>query len=57
MVVALDPLEKIPDLDRLDNYFIQFVSFNDNQEEEQSCDVMAFGNAVGDKHMISFVSI
>ena len=47
MVVALDPLEKIPDLDRLDNYFIQFVNFDDIQEEQQRCDVLPFGNSLG----------
>ena len=52
LVVALDPLEKIPDLDRLDNYFIQFVNFDDDQQEQQSCDVMALGNSFGNEYLI-----
>ena len=39
LAVALDPLENISDIDRSDNYFIQFVRFQDDAENKPFCDV------------------
>ena len=49
LVVALDPLEKLPDLDRLDNFFIQYVSISEDVEEGvgSMCDVFSAGNRHG----------
>lgn len=46
-VVVLDPLEKIPDMDRLDNVFIQYAQFSDSVEFSPVCDVVALGPSSG----------
>ena len=46
--MVLDPLEKIPDADRLDNVFVQYAEFSDSVEVSPSCDVMALGPSQGE---------
>ena len=46
--MVLDPLEKIPDSDRLDNVFIQYAEFSDSVDLSPSCDVVALGLSHGE---------
>ena len=46
-VVVLDPLEEIPDLDRLDNVFVQYVEFEDSVEFTPTCNVIGLGSGQG----------
>ena len=39
LVVALDPLGKVSDIDRYDNYFIQYVRFENDGKNPPYCDV------------------
>ena len=32
IIIALDPLENIPDIDRFDNFFVQFIKFTDEEK-------------------------
>ena len=43
--IALDPLEKVPDIDRLDNWFMQYVNFTDEQEVKPHCEVIPVGRS------------
>ena len=53
--IALDPLEKVPDIDRLDNWFMQFVNFTDVQEVKPHCEVIPVGRSSAGIHAIYFV--
>ena len=33
IIIALDPLENIPDIDRFDNFFVQFIKFTDEEKK------------------------
>ena len=46
-MVVLDPLEEIPDLDRLDNVFVQYVEFEDSVEFTPTCNVIGLGSGQG----------
>ena len=46
-MVVLDPLEEIPDLDRLDNVFVQYVEFEDSVEFNPTCNVIGLGSGQG----------
>ena len=48
-VVVLDPLEEIPDVDRLDNVFVQYVEFEDSVEFTPTCNVIGLGSAHGNQ--------
>ena len=42
--MVLDPLEEIPDVDRLDNVFVQYVEFQDSVEFTPTCNVIGLGS-------------
>ena len=46
-MVVLDPLEEIPDVDRLDNVFVQYVEFEDSVEFTPTCNVVSLGSGHG----------
>ena len=48
-VVVLDPLEEIPDVDRLDNVFVQYVEFEDSVEFTPTCNVISLGSGHGNQ--------
>ena len=48
-VVVLDPLEEIPDVDRLDNVFVQYVEFQDSVEFSPTCNVIGLGAGHGNQ--------
>ena len=48
-MVVLDPLEEIPDVDRLDNVFVQYVEFEDSVEFTPTCNVISLGPGQGNQ--------
>ena len=51
VVVALDPLQKLPDADRLDNVFVQYVTLQQDvtaQLNEPLCGVIWIGKSQGE---------
>ena len=48
-MVVLDPLEEIPDVDRLDNVFVQYVEFQDSVEFTPTCNVISLGSGHGNQ--------
>ena len=51
--MVLDPLEEIPDVDRLDNVFVQYVEFQDSVEFSPTCNVIGLGSGHGNKLQLS----
>ena len=50
LVVALDPLQKINDADRLDNVFVQYITLDGDvtsQLNDPTCDVFGIGKSQG----------
>ena len=50
IVVALDPLWKIPDADRIDNVFVQYITMSDgdkSESEDTECNVIGLGSSTG----------
>ena len=49
LIIALDPLETIPDFDRFDNFFIQFIKFTGGGRilEGPYVDLIPIGNFMG----------
>lgn len=50
IVVALDPLWKIPDTNRIDNVFVQYITLDNGEileSEKQVCNVIGLGSSTG----------
>ena len=50
LVVALDPLQKLSDVDRIDNVFMQLITLDAEEisySEDQTCDVVGLGSSQG----------
>ena len=50
IVVALDPLWKIPDADRIDNVFVQYINLGNGEtleSEDKMCNVIGLGSSTG----------
>ena len=52
IVVAMDPLWKTSDVDRIDNVFVQYVTLKGQHEskpDDQVCTVVGIGDSAGSK--------